>query len=174
MAKQKALRSVKCYYCNKEVDRTLGFGYRQLPNKRWAHDNCAESHAKKENPDNKIHKKMKELLGDGYVKTKIDKQIKEYKQEGKTSENILKALEYWYDIKKNSVEQANGGIGIVGYIYKDALEYFNNKERIQKQTNEISPEIIDNIVAQQNRESGVSIKKENLKKPRKKLYFRLD
>lgn len=174
MAKQKTLRSVKCYYCNKEVDRTLGFGYRQLPNKRWAHDNCAESHAKKENPDNEIHKKMKELLGDGYAKAKVDKQIKEYKQEGKTSENILKTLEYWYDIKKSSVEQANGGIGIVGYIYKDALEYFNNKERVQKQTNEISPEIINNIVAQQNRESGASIKKENLKKPRKKLYFRLD
>lgn len=171
---QKKLRPVKCTYCGKWIDRNSGFGYTQLPNKKWAHENCARSHAKKENPDNKIHKKMKELLGDGYVKAKIDKQIKEYKQEGKTSENILKALEYWYDIKKNSVEQANGGIGIVGYIYKDALEYFNNKERIQKQTDEISPEIINNIVAQQSRESGVSIKKENLKKPRKKLYFRLD
>ena len=118
--------------------------------------------------------KMKELLGDEYVKTKVDKQIKEYKQEGKTSENILKALEYWYDIKKNSIEQANGGIGIVGYIYKEALDYFNNKERIQKQTDGISPEVIDNIVAQQSRESGISIKRENLKKPRKKLYFRLN
>lgn len=171
---QKKLRPVKCVYCGEWIDRDIGFGYRQLPNKKWAHDNCAESHIKKENPDNKIHKKMKELLGDGYVKTKVDKQIREYKQEGKTSENILKALEYWYDIKKNSIEQANGGIGIVGYIYKEALDYFNNKERIQKQTDEISPEIIDNIVAQQNRESGISIKKENLKKPRKKLYFRLD
>lgn len=31
---------------------------------------------------------------------------------------------YFYDVKKNSTEKANGGIGIVPYVYQNAHEYY--------------------------------------------------
>ena len=37
---------------------------------------------------------------------------------------MLKTLIYWYEIKGNSTEKANGGIGIIPYVYKDASEYY--------------------------------------------------
>ena len=37
---------------------------------------------------------------------------------------MLKALLWWFDVKKNSVEAANGGIGILPYIYNDAKTYY--------------------------------------------------
>ena len=37
---------------------------------------------------------------------------------------MLKALIYFYEVKGNSVEKANGGIGIIPWIYKDAYNYY--------------------------------------------------
>jgi hypothetical protein len=31
---------------------------------------------------------------------------------------------YFYEIKGNSIDKANGGIGIVPYVYEDAKKYF--------------------------------------------------
>ena len=41
-----------------------------------------------------------------------------------THSGILKALIYFFEIKGNSIDKANGGIGIVPYIYKDAYNYY--------------------------------------------------
>ena len=37
---------------------------------------------------------------------------------------ILKTLKWWYDLKGNSVEKANGAIGIVPYVYQQACQYY--------------------------------------------------
>ena len=37
---------------------------------------------------------------------------------------MLKTLIWWYEIKGNSKEKANGGIGIIPFVYKDALTYY--------------------------------------------------
>ena len=37
---------------------------------------------------------------------------------------MQKALTYFYEVKGNSIEKANGGIGIIPYIYKDAYNYY--------------------------------------------------
>lgn len=37
---------------------------------------------------------------------------------------MLKALTWWFDIKKNTLEGTNGGIGILPYIYNDAKTYY--------------------------------------------------
>ena len=31
---------------------------------------------------------------------------------------------YFYEIKGNSIEKANGGIGIIPFVYNDALKYY--------------------------------------------------
>lgn len=37
---------------------------------------------------------------------------------------MLKALIYFYEIKGNSYEKANGGIGIIPYTYDAAYQYY--------------------------------------------------
>lgn len=36
---------------------------------------------------------------------------------------------YFFDIKQNSIEKANNGIGIVPYIYEEANQYFDAQEK---------------------------------------------
>jgi len=56
---------------------------------------------------------------------RIQKQIEDYhNNKGYTYSGILKSLTYFFDIKGNSIEKANGGIGIVPYIYEDARNYY--------------------------------------------------
>ena len=53
------------------------------------------------------------------------KQIKDFQIEyNYTYSGMLKTLIYWYEIKGNSKEKANGGIGIVHFIYNDAYNYY--------------------------------------------------
>ena len=55
----------------------------------------------------------------------VKKQIKEFKKEYDYSySGMLKTLIWWYEIKGNSKEKANGGIGIIPFVYKDALTYY--------------------------------------------------
>ena len=55
----------------------------------------------------------------------ITKQIKNYTKDKKYSlSGILKSLVWFYDVKHNSVDGSNGGIGIVEYCYQDAYNYY--------------------------------------------------
>ena len=69
------------------------------------------------------------LHGKYYYK-KVNSQIEQYHQElGLDNFQILSVLSYWYDVKHNDPEKSGGGIGIVPHIYKEALEYWENKKR---------------------------------------------
>ena len=37
---------------------------------------------------------------------------------------MLKALIYHFEIRKGSIEKANGGIGIIPYVYNNARNYY--------------------------------------------------
>ena len=45
---------------------------------------------------------------------------------------ILKSLIYFFEIRRNSIEKANGGIGIVPYVYEDARKYYYDLYMAQK------------------------------------------
>lgn len=65
------------------------------------------------------------LFGLDYVNARIKKQIKDCVEKYHYSySGILKTLQYFFEIKKNPIEKANGGIGIVPYVYDDAKKYF--------------------------------------------------
>ena len=65
------------------------------------------------------------LLCDDFITPRVRKQINTYiEQYQYTYSGIRKALVYFYEIKGNSTEKANGGIGIVPYVYKDAFNYY--------------------------------------------------
>lgn len=113
---------VTCPYCDKKFDRDI---VEFVPvGRRYAHVECYQKKKYKEECVNKIHEKMKNLLGANYSKTKISRQINELLKEGKSEKGILNTLEYWYDIKKADPAKANGGIGIVSFIYGEAMDYY--------------------------------------------------
>ena len=37
---------------------------------------------------------------------------------------MLKTLRWWYDIKGNSIDKAQGGLNIIPFIYKEAEKYY--------------------------------------------------
>ena len=82
---------------------------------------------------------------------KTTRQITDYRKNYNfTYSGMLKALVWWFEVKKNSVEAANGGIGILPYIYNDAKTYYyglylaqqankNKQIRVQVEEVEIAP-----------------------------------
>ena len=45
---------------------------------------------------------------------------------------ILKSLIYFFEIKGNSIEKSNGGIGIVPFIYTEAYKYYLDMHEAQE------------------------------------------
>ena len=67
------------------------------------------------------------LFHSDYVYAKIKKQIKDYvTNHGFTYSGIHKALVYYYEVKGVPFDagKAQGGIGIVPYIYNQAFNYY--------------------------------------------------
>lgn len=65
------------------------------------------------------------LFNTKYVEPRVQKQIAKYIEEyNYTYSGMLKALKYFYEIKGNSIEKSNGGIGILPYIYQNAYNYW--------------------------------------------------
>lgn len=51
--------------------------------------------------------------------------IEKYEKEGYTFLGMIRALEWFYIIKKNDRSKAKGSIGIVPYVYKEANDYYD-------------------------------------------------
>ena len=68
---------------------------------------------------------ISEIYGNKANWALINKQIKKFHLENKYSySGILKSLIYFYEVKHNSVDGSNGGIGIVEYTYDQAYQYY--------------------------------------------------
>lgn len=119
---------VKCIYCNQSFDRDK-YSFVQISPRRYAHAECAkqeQSRLKQEEADKfALEEYIMKLLGEEYVSPRVRKQINTYVEQYQyTYSGIRKALIYFYEVKGNSKEKANGGIGIVPYVYKDAFNYY--------------------------------------------------
>ena len=117
--------STTCFWCykalNKEADDVIPMP--ELPN-RWVHKKCAEKH-----PENDFEKLMLYIINlyklkDNYIPQKYRKQLNDYEANYEfTYSGMLKALKYWYEVKKHPLDK-NHGVGIIPYIYKEAREYY--------------------------------------------------
>lgn len=119
---------VKCYYCDQVFDRDK-VPFIQVSKRRYAHKECSISEDEKKLQENKdreeLYDYIMKLFNISFVDPKIQKQIKKYIEENNyTYSGIKKALVYFFEIKGNSVEKANGGIGIVPYVYTQAYNYY--------------------------------------------------
>ena len=123
---------VKCPKCEETFDRDIIQAVR-INGRRYGHAKCYPDNnnfvplvEKKISEEQKIKNYAKSILKEQYVAARVNKQIKDFLAEGYTASGILKTLIYWYEIKHNDISKAMGGIGIVPYVYKQALDYYYN------------------------------------------------
>lgn len=119
-----------CYFCGKDIEDYDMITAIHFKNKygsiSYAHSDC---------------QKLFDYAGKcirNLNKVKFRQQYKKFLNEGMTTIGIANALRYWYKIKKNSDEKANGSIGIVPYIYEEAQEYFKKKQEAKQKANKMS------------------------------------
>lgn len=122
---------VKCAVCGQTFDRdkiqATKYGAR-----RYAHQACFPDGelvplVVKELDEDlvKLDDYIRKLLGENYNPARVKKQIKDFKDEyGYSYSGMLKSLVYFYEVKGNSKDKANGGIGIVPFVYQDAYRYY--------------------------------------------------
>ena len=119
------IHKVKCTKCGQIFDRDV-IPYIETGNRRYAHKVCPLPPNPKEEEDKEnLEAYIMKLFKIDYIDPRIRKQINQYINEYHYSySGILKSLTYFYEIKGNSLDKANGGIGIVPYVYKNAYNYY--------------------------------------------------
>lgn len=120
---------VKCAICQKTFDRdkiqAVKHGAR-----RYSHYECEPTGEKvplikKDEDLQKLLEYINILFKGQQNQAKVNQSIKKFHNElGYSYSGIQKALYYFYEIKHNSIDKANGGISIVPFVYKDAYNYY--------------------------------------------------
>ena len=162
---------VICPYCNLRFDRDKE--EYQVVGRRYAHIKCfeeAEKNKSKEEKDKEeLEKYIMKLLNETKINPRVRKQLNDFKaQYNQTYTGMRKALAYFYEVKKNSTEKANGGIGIIPYVYNNAYNYYYNIW-MANQTNNAKP-----IEQYQPQERVIKIPPPKRVEKKKKLFSFLD
>lgn len=114
--------------------------------RRYYHKTCMEKTKKQEKKENDanaleyremLYNVIKDIFNIEFPTPRILRQVKSYKQKGLSYFGMAKTLEYWFILEKNSIKKANGGIGIVPYVYEDALNYFSKVSKSRNSENKI-------------------------------------
>ena len=149
------MHKVKCYYCGQSFDRDK-MPFVQVSKARYAHIECSQAKQKElaqiEKDKNELEEYIKKLLNLEYINPRIRKQINQYIEEYHyTYSGILKSLIYFYEIKKNPIDKANGGIGIVPYCYEQSYRYYRALWEAQQRNQgkvieDYAPKIVEVII----------------------------
>ena len=122
------IHKVKCKYCGVVFDRDKE-PFKQISERRYAHLKCAiaaeneKSQAEKDKEE--LEKYIMELLEEDYISPRVRKQINNFvEQYNFTYSGMRKALIYFYEVQGNDKKKANGGIGIIPYVYRDSYNYY--------------------------------------------------
>ena len=119
------LDNVVCIYCKEPMHRIKDNAV-MIATGKYAHPKCVEIENKRELTDKeKLEKYIMKLFKVDFVPPRMQQQINKFALDYNFSySGMQKALTYFYEVKGNSIEKANGGIGIIPYIYKDAYNYY--------------------------------------------------
>lgn len=118
---------VKCIYCGCIFDRDTVDN--QKIGRRYAHIDCYKKNYKADDDfKEKIYGIVKEVLGPDYDYPAIERQRKYYTKKGYSNEDIYKCLYYFYKVRNGKADNAKGRIGIVPYVFDEAMDYFSKKE----------------------------------------------
>lgn len=127
---------VTCRVCKKTFDTNDENEKWVMPSPRYYfHEQCYNDW--KHNTDNATDEDWVILIYDfiardlkgEYNYWSCEQLRKKYIRENKfTNKGIYFTLKYFYEVKKNPWSKANGSLGIVPYVYKDATEYWTDLE----------------------------------------------
>ena len=123
---------VVCAICKERFDRDK-YPAVLVSSRRYAHASCAgkltPEEKQKEDERKALETYIIKLFNLEHMDGRITLQIKKYMQDHPeyTYSGIKRTLEYFYEIKGNSLDKANGGIGIVPWVYEEAKRYFYNQ-----------------------------------------------
>lgn len=124
----------KCPYCDKMFDITKE-DYCVTKSRRYAHKECYDKYYNED--DDKVEDIYTFLREEVLItcdRAQCERQRKNFITKfGYTNEGILKALKYFYKVKKQSPEKSGNRIGIVPYVYNEAKAYYDSLEKRQKQ-----------------------------------------
>lgn len=165
-----AAHYVKCYYCGKTFDANRHEWVRPmggLRSTRYAHRECEENRDDYLTPRQKLETYVQLLFGAEYKPARVTQQINSFKQTYNYTENeILLTLKYFYDIKGHDTKQANGGIGIVPYVYDEAKQYYYSLWLTEQKNREVALR----IKQEQSKRIEVSINSPQRKPKKLKLF----
>ena len=163
---------VKCPYCGKTFNADTEEFIKVSNGRRYAHVDCFQKEQAKINKHTELLDYINKLYGTEFVSPVVQKQIKEYKSDkyNYTDEGILNTLKYWYEVKKNDVNKANGRISIVPFIYEEANYYFKNIEL----ANERNKKIFENNASFKIETIEVTIPQPKRKVRKRNLFSFLD
>ena len=147
---------VVCNICKKRFDRDK-YPAVLVSSRRYAHASCAGALSEEEMKVEKERKALEDfivqLFGLDHMEGRITLQIQKYMKDHPdyTYSGIQRTLEYFYVIKKNSIDKANGGIGIVPWVYDEAKRYFYNQWLLSQKNSDKDidlyiPQVIDIII----------------------------
>lgn len=130
--------NVVCAYCKKPMSKK-NEDCIMIGNNKYVHKACQELEEKREKTDKEqLEDYIKDLFQISYIDPRVKGQIKKYIDEyNYTYSGIRKALIYHYEIKGGDKSKANGGIGIVPYVYQNAYEYHYNLWLAQQKNKDV-------------------------------------
>lgn len=169
-------KMVLCPYCRQKFDREK-IPFVMVGARRYAHIECAKAAENNKSQEEKDKEALEEyimkLFNEDYINARVRKQINQYKEEyNYTYSGMLKALIYFFEIKKNSIEKANGGIGIIPYIYKDAFNYYYAIWEAQQKNEAKLVKLVNPIDEDNTWEIKIPVPQRNIKK--RNLFSFLD
>lgn len=153
---------VVCAICKQKFDRDK-YPAVLVSSRRYAHAACAGALSAEETKKEKDRKELEEYIitlfnldhMDGRITLQIQKYLKDHPDY--TYSGIHRTLKYFYEIKKNPIEKANGGIGIVPWVYEEAKRYYYNEwllsqKNAEKDIKEYIPKVREIIIKPPKRE----------------------
>ena len=108
---------VKCPICDQIFDASVESYVLVSNGRRYAHKVCYEVLKAREDKikrdKNILESYIKAIFNYEIIPDRVNRQIKQYiKEKNYSYSGIYKTLKYWFEIKGNSIEKANGGIGM--------------------------------------------------------------
>lgn len=128
-----------CFYCGKTLD-IANEPYGMARVNRYAHKECYDKHHV---PDDdfvdRIYEYLKQMNINYDYQACERLRLNYQKKLGYTNEGMFLSLKYFYGVKKMSADKSKGRIGIIPYVYDEAIAYFANlkanQSRMQAEVN---------------------------------------
>lgn len=161
--------NVVCAYCKKPMSKKDADCV-MVGNNKYVHSACKELEDNREKTEKEqLEEYIKELFQISFIDPRVKGQIKKYIDEyNYTYSGIRKALIYHYEIKGGDKSKANGGIGIVPYVYQHAYEYYYNLWLAKQKNKDVEVELYTPRVKE------ITIKRPERKIKKRPLFTFLD